>query len=116
MSSIAPDGPLMNIVIRMVVPLRREFGRHLNVSQFMQDPTYARNVLAEALGSNDARLRDYAQYVNSRMMGARISAPPTVAAAPAVDSPAAAPEAPSADPTEEELRARVLRKYTTGLR
>ncbi len=116
MSSIAPDGPLMNVVIRMVVPLRREFGRQLNVSQFMQDPTYARNVLAEALGSRDARLRDYAQYVNSRMMGARISAPPTAAAAPAVDLPALPPEGRPAESTEEELRARVLRKYTTGLR
>jgi hypothetical protein len=124
MSAEEPDSQLMNYVVRMVVPMRREFGRSLNVGQFLHDFSYAREVLDEALRSQDPRLLDYARYVERRMHGPRIAdsataAPVPAAGAPvaaAAPAPAAAPAAPSAGPTADELRARVLKKYTTGLR
>jgi hypothetical protein len=112
------DTQLMNYLVRMVVPLRREFGRQLNVGQFLHDFTYAREVLDEALNSQDPRLLEYARYVEKRLHGPRIAdtpAPPPARSAPdsRLDAP---PPAPAASPTEEELRARVLKKYTGGLR
>jgi hypothetical protein len=118
------DSEIMNYLVRMVVPMRREFGRKLDVGQFMHDFSYAAEVLEQARVSVDPRLREYALYVEKRMHGARIadSTPPvpTPAPAPAARSaaaPAAPAPAPAADKaTEDELRARVLKKYTSGLR
>lgn len=119
MGAEEPDSQLMNYLVRMVVPLRREFGRSLNVGQFLHDFTYAREVLDEALKSQDPRLLEYARYVEKRLHGPRIAdtpAPPPARTAPdsALQAPQAAPAPPSA--SEEELRARVLKKYTGGLR
>ena len=73
MESDEKDSQLMNYLVRMVVPMRREFGRSLNVGQFLHDFSYAREVLAEALRSQDPRLVDYARYVERRTHGARIA-------------------------------------------
>ena len=120
------DNEIMNYLVRMVVPMRREFGRKLDVGQFMHDFQYATEVLEQARASADPRLRDYGLYVEKRMHGARIadstSPAPSPAPAPApVGKAAAAPAPPAASPaadkaTEDELRARVLKKYTSGLR
>ena len=129
MSDSVPDGSLLSFVVRMVIPMRREFGRSLDVQQFMRDGGYARIILDQALTSRDQRLRDYAEYVNKHMLGAR-SPPPASAAPPitelqapaqAVEAPtldARAPTAPAADveSEQERLRKNVLRKYTGGLR
>ncbi|WP_127995662.1 hypothetical protein [Piscinibacter defluvii] len=82
MAGDGPDGQLMNYLVRMVVPMRREFGRHVDVGQLPLD---------------------YAKYVERRLHGPRIA-----------DTPKAPP--PAGGPTAEELRARVLKKYTSGLR
>jgi hypothetical protein len=121
-----PDSQLMNYLVRMVVPMRREFGRSLNVGQFLHDFTYAREVLDEALRSQDPRLLEYARYVERRQHGARIAdsplpnAPASAPTSKAGAAPAAAAALPVAgttdSPTAEELRARVLKKYTSGLR
>ena len=120
------DNEILNYLVRMVVPMRREFGRKLDVGQFMHDFQYATEVLEQARASADPRLREYALYVEKRVHGARIAdstpAAPTPTPAPATKSvvPAAASTpapSPAADKaTEEELRARVLKKYTSGLR
>jgi hypothetical protein len=115
MSSGGDDSQLMNYVVRMIVPMRREFGRSVDVQQFLHDFAYAKEVIDEALTSQDARLREYANYVQQRYHGAR------VADSPPQPTPAAAPKAKAADAegtgTEEaELRARMLKKYTSGLR
>ena len=124
MAEDKPDSQLMNYLVRMVVPMRREFGRSLNVVQFLHDFSYAREVLDEAMKSQDPRLLDYAKYISQRVHGARIAdtpAPPPAASAPrapaALSPPAsAAPVPATGGATEEELRARVLKKYTSGLR
>lgn len=113
------DSQLMNYLVRMVVPLRREFGRSLNVGQFLHDFTYAREVLDEALKSQDPRLLEYARYVEKRLHGPRIAdtpAPPPQRAAPDSKLDAAKAAAAPASASEEEMRARVLKKYTGGLR
>lgn len=104
------DSQIMNALVRMVVPMRREFGRSIDVQQFLRDATYAESVIAEALTSQDPRLREYATYVKSRLAGARGGTPPRPGAA------AAPPPAADADAKAEELRAKVLKKYTGGLR
>jgi hypothetical protein len=123
MSAPPPESSVLNFVIRMVVPLRREFGRSLDVQLFMRDTEYARLVLDQALASRDQRLRDYAEYVSRHLGGARQidrpqpdDAAPTVPGALAPAAPAADAPAPSPGATEAELRARMLRKYTSGLR
>lgn len=122
----APDpgrnSELMNYLVRMVVPMRREFGRQLDVRHFLHDLEYAREVIQQALTSQDPRLLQYAKYVEEHHFGPR-KASNTPAPARA-EKAAAAPAAPaetievplSASPTAEEMRERVLRKYTSGLR
>jgi hypothetical protein len=118
MAAAPPDASVLNFVVRMVVPMRREFGRSLDVQQFMRDTTYARTVLDEALTSQDQRLREYAEYVSRHLAGARQQA----AAPPGKPVNGAEPPTPQAaagepaEPTDAELRARMMQKYTKGLR
>ena len=132
---MSADSQLMTYLVRMVVPMRREFGVALDVHQFVHDRAYATAVINQARGSVDPRLRDYADNIEKRLLlGPRAaSAPAEVVAAPAQPAPltspgplanAAAP-APAAAPasaaktapaTEADLRARMMKKYTTGLR
>jgi hypothetical protein len=137
---------MLNYVIRMVVPMKREFGESLDVQQFMRDASYSKRILAQARTSQDQRLRDYADYVSRHMHGARDNATgisaaaaaaaaaaapkpglpagkllhsPTAEAAAASPAPRSAPAAAPAvggEPTAAELRARMLKKYTSGLR
>jgi len=122
-ASASPDSSVLNFVTRMVVPMRREFGRSLDVQLFLRDTEYARVVLEQALTSRDQRLRDYADYVSRHLSGARVAKPPAVpsnlpaqVADPGPGAIPVAPETGSSEPTEAELRARMMRKYTTGLR
>ena len=109
MSDLA--GQIMNYVVRMVVPMRREFGCQLDVQLFLGDATYRRGMLDQARQSQDPRLRDYAAYVESRLQGARDIAPPAPQKAATAPAPAPAP-APGASepaggaagPTEADLR------------
>jgi hypothetical protein len=109
--SAAIQTALLNLLIRMVVPMRREFGQSLDVQQFLRDDGYARQMLERALAAQDPRLRDYAQQVNQHLGGPRAADPPLAAQAPAEPPPADGGDAASAD-----MRARMLRKYTSGLR
>jgi len=114
------DSQVMNYLVRMVVPMRREFGRSVDVHQFLHDFAYAKEVIDQALGSQDARLREYANYVQQRYHGARVADSPPPPSAPAVEAtpqPAAGEAGKGAETADEaELRARMLKKYTSGLR
>lgn len=131
MSPPSRDDMVLNVVIRMIVPMRREFGRSLDVQQFMHDQGYAQTVLEQALASRDERLRDYAQQVQQHLFGPRAATSPAAAdtvpgplanlphapiVTPAVASTPAPAPAPAVDATEAELRAKMLRRYTSGLR
>ena len=90
----APDpgsnSELMNYLVRMVVPMRREFGRSLDVRHFLHDLEYARDVIQQALTSQDARLLQYAKYVDEHHLGPRnaSNAAPAPKADKAADKPA----------------------------
>lgn len=68
------DSDFLNYAIRMVVPMRREFGRSLDVPKLMHDDVYATEVIEQAKQSQDARLRDYAHYLDTKMLGPRSAA------------------------------------------
>ena len=134
--NLVSDNQLINYLVRMVIPIRREFGRSLDVQQFLHDFAYAREVLEEALRSQDPRLKEYARYVEGLLHGSRQQAGnppattpgPTAPTAPIAAQSQAVPATPGPAPvggpagtpaasaTEAELRARVLKKYTGGLR
>lgn len=64
-------GDLMAYAIRMVTPLRREFGRALDVTHFLYNAAYAKEIIALALSSKDARLRGYATFLQMEMFRPR---------------------------------------------
>jgi hypothetical protein len=123
-------GKVMNTLLRMIVPMRREFGCNLDVKHFLHDLEYRQGVISQALQSQDTRLREYAVYVEKLMAGPRTAAhapaPPAAAAANAAPAsiiesmfPATlSPPSTQAEPKskEDELREQIMRKYTTGLR
>lgn len=132
---------VMDTLLRMIVPFRREFQRHLDVQYFLHDFTYRQDIIQQALNSRDARLRDYAVYLQKvtsgpRVAGARELAPGAPASPPAAaggsaqshgafietltpqppGAPAPAPGEEPAKSAEEQLRDQIMRKYTSGLR
>lgn len=115
-SGAGDDSQLMNYLVRMIVPMRREFGRSVDVQQFLHDFAYAKDVIDQALTSQDARLREYANYVQQRYHGARVADSPPPAAATAAPSKKATEPEGAAGTEEADLRARMLKKYTSGLR
>ena len=108
-----PDSDLMTYAVRMVIPMKREFGRTLNVHQFLHDLPYATEVIEEALKSNDERLRSYAAYAQTKIFGPRGSEPlPPNASATAEPAPAApAVSAASEKEIGEDLRAKAIARY-----
>ena len=112
------DSQIMNYVVRMVIPMKREFARTLHVSKFLHDRPYAIEVIEQAMQSKDARLRDYAVYLEGKMYGPRnTSRPARAPGAPfkAEPQPAQA-SADASAPSDAQLRARLLTKYKSGLR
>ncbi len=83
------DSDVMNYAVRMVIPMRREFARQMDVSHFMHDAAYAREIIEQATTSTDARLRGYAALLAARMPGAPAAGP--AAATPTPTGPAEAP-------------------------
>jgi hypothetical protein len=129
MSSGTPkfiDSGLMNCALRMVIPMRREFGRALDVQSFLHDLPYAKEVLDEARTSQNPKLREYAEYLTGKMLGPRDTAAPSAAVARQIDEasskadsavpvPGAAAAAGGLTP-EAQAKAIMLAKYRAGLR
>jgi hypothetical protein len=114
------DSRIMNYVVRMVTPMKREFGCVLDVSQFLNSRPYAIEVIQQALQSRDERLREYAVYLESKMFGPRASdlaGVATPSSGTASPMQAATPHAAEASLRDEAaLRAMMLAKYKSGLR
>lgn len=125
---VAGDSDILNHVMRMVIPMRREHNRSLEVRQFMHDVAYAKEIIEQALASKDVRLQEYGAYLSNKMFGPRNNALPQTlpslqssAAIPAAAAPAAMPAAslaptPAEEESEAAMRARMMAKYKTGLR
>lgn len=114
-----PDAELMNYLVRMVIPVKREFGRTLDVQKFLIDRPYAVEVIQEAMRSRDPRLQAYAAYVGGKVFGPRgTAAPPLRPPAEAADPVDALfePESGTGAVTVDELHRRRLDKYQSGLR
>jgi hypothetical protein len=137
------DQDVLSHVLRMVIPMRREHNRSLEVRQFMHDVAYAKEIIEQAIASKDLRLQEYGAYLSNKMFGPRNTAlPQTLPSAlptalpnvlpnalpnalpstlPSQAAASAQPAASSAhSPAEEEseaaMRARMMAKYKTGLR
>ena len=80
MSADLSNNDILNTVVRMVIPLRREFGRQLDVRQFLRGGAYADEVLDMALASRDARLAEYARSIERHLHRARVPQERTAAA------------------------------------
>jgi hypothetical protein len=125
---VSGDSDILNHVMRMVIPMRREHNRSLEVRQFMHDVSYAKEIIEQALASKDVRLQEYGAYLSNKMFGPRNNALPQTlpslsAAAPvqaAVPVAAVALSVAAPSPAEEEseaaMRSRMMAKYKTGLR
>ena len=111
---------VIGYAIRMVVLMRHEFKRNLNVTKLLEDSEYAVSIFAQAATSRDARLREYAAYVAARLPGPRAASAPLAAirlpaiATPPAPTPSAVAPAPETD--EEILLERIRAKYRQGLR
>ena len=118
------DSETMSYLVRMVTPMKREFGRALDVSQFLESRPYAVEVIQQALQSKDGRLREYAEYVQGKFFGPRTGNSGRSKAQQADPNPGTAAQEREADTaqikaaaaTDTELRARMLAKYKSGLR
>ena len=69
--SLSSEMALHSTVVRMVVPMRREFGHDIDVREMLRDRAYARAVIAEALTSDVERLRGYARLAEQYIDDAR---------------------------------------------
>ena len=56
---VAGDSDILNHVMRMVIPMRREYNRSLEVRQFMHDVAYAKEIIDQALASKDVVLKEH---------------------------------------------------------
>ena len=113
----ASGDSLMNYALRMVIPIKREFGRSLDVQHFLHDLAYAKEVLDEARQSQNPKLREYAEYLNSHLLGPRNASAP----APGVSQRLAAgtTSAKASDvpgKAAQAARRLMLAKYRSGLR
>lgn len=117
-----PDSGIMNYALRMVIPMRREFGRALDVQHFLHDLAYAKEVLDEARASQNPKLREYAAYLDKKILGPRNSAAPSPSVAkPTIESaPSTSEKAPEFEDSQlsaaEEAKQLMLAKYRSGLR
>jgi hypothetical protein len=59
---------VQDTLVRMVVPMRREFGAALDVARMRRDLPYAHMVVAHALRSRDVRLRGYAKLIDKHVL------------------------------------------------
>lgn len=112
------DGELLNLANRMLAPFQREFGQRLDVEQLLSNRTYARTVLEKAQTSKEERLRAYALMAQERLFGPRTGA----GALPSWGSATAAHENDVSSGSEQEgaqaerMRARLMKRYRSGLR
>jgi hypothetical protein len=61
---------VQNSLVRMVVPMRREFGCALDVPRMRNDRAYAESIVSQALTSQVPSLRDHARRVGEQLIAA----------------------------------------------
>ncbi|MFM2448723.1 MAG: hypothetical protein RIS44_1173 [Pseudomonadota bacterium] len=68
--NLTEEALVFNTAVRMVIPMRREFNNALDVSKFMREAAYAKEVLNVALTSSTPRLRECAEFLERHFSGA----------------------------------------------
>jgi hypothetical protein len=115
---IPSDSDILQHVLRMVIPMRREHNRSLEVRQFMHDVTYAKEIIDQALASKDHNLLEHGAYLSNKMFGPRntLNEPAPVAQKQESTSTVPTLTEPVEEESEAAMRARMMSKYKTGLR
>jgi hypothetical protein len=55
--------------MRLVVPMRREFGKNIDVQNFLYNPTYAKEVLDMAGSSQNEKVKENVEYLGRMILG-----------------------------------------------
>ena len=116
--------PVMNYVLRLVIPVKREFGISLDVPQFMADRRYATEILNQVKGSTNPELLKNVAII-TELIGISSPSNPILPNAQVEVTPPAAVANEAAPPQkidsslltpEEEARQIMMAKYKSGLR
>jgi len=62
---------LQNALVRMIIPMRREFGLAMDMQQMQHDIGYAQSIVNQALTSGTPQLRECAELVERYLQAAR---------------------------------------------
>ncbi len=103
--------------MKLVAPMRHEFGASVRIMNVLNDSDYARTVFDLASSSRNERLRQEAKYLERMIFGPREG--PFGDAAHAPRTPARPPDAQAQaiqQELQQELEQRKADKYTRGLR
>ncbi len=103
---------IISRAMKLVVPMRHEFGLRVNVMNLINDSTYAESVFQMASGSGNERLREEARYLQRMIFGPREG--PGVPGATGARPPAA--PSPLDQSARDQALADRAAKYTRGLR
>jgi hypothetical protein len=112
-STPLPATDPFSIAMSLVVPLRHEFRRSVDVALLLKDSAYARSIIDLANTSQNQELRHKAARLDAMIFGPRgvaVSVP--VAPAPHETAMSQAPD----DENLDELRKEAMKRYQGGLR
>ena len=109
------NSDIIALVMRMVVPVRHEFGKNIDIQHLLSDSQYAESIIVMASSSRNEQLREHARYLESMIHGPRGNAQP--AAGPSRPGPALSGQDEAAENAErDKQRQALLQKYRSGLR
>ena len=115
----ATDAELLNALIRLMTPFRRQFQQSLDVNRFLVDGTYAKDIVDRLLSADDPRLLGAAEFLRGRLpseTAQQVSVPVVNSAAPvaqATETPLPIPELVPQSSASQDVQAA---KYVKRLR
>lgn len=117
-------------VMRLVVPIRREFGKNIDVQDFLYNATYAKEILDMASSSQNEKLKENIEYLGRMVFGPSESGFPLpeyrstvgdlskrpLGDAVAAGKPGTIISSATETVKESSLRPELMREYTAGAR
>ena len=113
------DRELLDVLIRLMTPFRRQFQQSLDVNRFLVDATYAIDVVDRLLRADDPKILGVGEFLRSRLSGdARAQSlpasqvnPPASLATPATPTPLPASDiAPEPTPSQGGQSAKYVKR------
>lgn len=89
------DSELLNVLVRLMTPFRRNFQQSLDVDRFLADGSYANDIVELLSIADDPRILGAAQFLRGRLSG-NLRAPASSGASLPKPSAPSAPPATSA--------------------